>query len=85
MRSINHYELRQKVSTYIQSIHTNCGAILEYKTLYIASHPTLTSERYYVEQSTHGNFADEIFIMATAVLIGFDVTSIVQIAIGYIL
>ena len=73
IRYLNHYALRRKVSDYVETIHSTCPAILNYKNLYIANHPTLTWEKYMREQSSNGSYADEIFIMATAVLIGLDI------------
>ena len=74
IRCLNEKELRRHVSQYINEIHHYCPAIQRYKLQSCtAINPTLTWDQYYRQQSTDGVYADELFIMATAVFIGIDI------------
>ena len=73
IRNLNHFQLRHNVSCFIDRIHNTCAAINQYKINCLSTNPNFSWEKYFDEQSTNGNFADEIFIMATAVFIGIDI------------
>ena len=72
-RNIGHRELRAKVSSYVRDIHMHCPNIILYKTAVLNRNPNMTWELYLQGQSTNNIMADDIFIMATAVLIGLDI------------
>ena len=73
IRYLNEKELRNRVSHYIHEIQDYCPAIQRFKQRYVAINPNLSWDQYYRQQSTDGEYADELFIMATAVLIGVDI------------
>ena len=74
IRSLNHVELRQKVSQYVDNVQNNCTSIVHYKQNIIPLRPTYnTWAKYFRDQSTVRKYADELFITATAVYIGIDI------------
>ena len=73
IRSLNEKEMRNHVSHYIHEIQGYCPAIQRFKQIYAAINPNLSWDQYFQQQSTDGVYADELFIMATAVLIGVNI------------